>query len=84
MYLGIDPTGESLHLGHLLGVLTLKRAIDCGHRVILLVGGGTAVIGDPSGKDTERSMLSKKKVQANKKKLKQQLIENFLISIRVT
>jgi len=73
LYIGIDPTGESLHLGHLLGVLLLKRAANYGAKVIVIVGGGTSLIGDPSGKDTERPMVDQSVIEANKGKLKQQL-----------
>jgi tyrosyl-tRNA synthetase len=73
LYIGIDPTGESLHLGHLLGVLLLKRAALYGAKVIVIVGGGTSLIGDPSGRDAERPMVDMKVIEANKQKLKTQL-----------
>lgn len=77
LYLGIDPTGDSLHIGHLLGVSLLRRFRESGHKVIVIMGGGTAVIGDPSGKDKERPVVSKEKIESNKKKIKEQL-GNFL------
>lgn len=66
-YLGIDPTGPDLHLGHLTNLLVLKRLINLGHRVILLIGDFTARIGDPTGKDTTRQPLSKDQVKQNMK-----------------
>ncbi len=77
LYYGIDPTGKSLHIGHLLGVSLLKRFWESGHKVIVVMGGGTAMIGDPSGKDEERPVVAKDKVESNKKKIKKQL-ESFL------
>ena len=56
-YLGIDPTADSLHIGHLVGVMILKHLQMCGHRPIALVGGATGMIGDPSGKSQERNLL---------------------------
>ena len=78
-YLGIDLTGDSLHIGHLLGLLTLKRINNFGHRVILLLGGGTTLIGDPSGKEKERPILPAKVIEANKRKIKKQLEKFFEI-----
>jgi tyrosyl-tRNA synthetase len=57
-YVGFDPTAPSLHIGHLLGIVTLRRLQDAGHRPISLAGGGTGLIGDPGGKDNERPVLS--------------------------
>lgn len=76
-YLGIDLTGDSLHIGHLLGILTLKRISNFGHRVILLLGGGTTLIGDPSGKEKERPILPLEVIEANKRKVKKQLEKFF-------
>jgi tyrosyl-tRNA synthetase len=73
LYLGIDPTADSLHIGHLLAFLVLKRAYDAGNKIIVLVGGGTSKIGDPSGKEEERLVLSKEELKKNKEKLKAQL-----------
>ncbi len=53
-YLGIDPTADSLHIGHLVGVMILKHFQMCGHRPVALIGGATGMIGDPSGKSQER------------------------------
>jgi len=57
-YLGADPTADSLHVGHLLAYLVAKRLADAGHRPILVIGGGTGLIGDPSFKNTERPLLT--------------------------
>ena len=56
-YLGIDPTADSLHIGHLVGVMILKHFQMCGHRPLALVGGATGMIGDASGKSQERNLL---------------------------
>lgn len=71
-YLGADPTADSYHAGHLVPILTLKRLADAGHKVMLLVGGGTGMIGDPKEKG-ERSLLDEKTVAQNAKKLRSQL-----------
>lgn len=76
-YFGIDPTGGNLHIGHLVGLLTCKRLVDAGHRAIILMGGGTAMIGDPSGKDAERPMVEEKIIEENKEKLKME-VEKFV------
>lgn len=76
-YLGIDLTADSLHIGHLVGLLTLKRIKNFGHRVILLLGGGTTLIGDPSGKEKERPILPKELIESNKIKIKKQLKKIF-------
>ena len=55
LYSGFDPTADSLHIGHLLPILTLRRFQQAGHRPIALVGGATGLIGDPSGKKAERT-----------------------------
>lgn len=69
IYWGTDPTGGSLHNGHLLGLNTLKRCFAAGNKVIILIGGTTALIGDPSGKRSERVLLSKSEVEKNKRSL---------------
>src|SRR3989344_5565315 len=66
-YLGIDPTGPDIHLGHVTNFLVLKKIINLGHKVILLIGDFTARIGDPTGKDTARQPLSKDQVKENMK-----------------
>jgi len=72
-YAGFDPTADSLHVGHLLPVMALAHMQRCGHRPIVLVGGGTALIGDPSGKNEMRQILSKEDVQKNADSIKAQL-----------
>jgi len=64
-YVGFDPTASSLHVGHLLGVIALARLQRSGHSPIAVVGGGTGMIGDPSGKSQERVLLSRDQVEAN-------------------
>jgi tyrosyl-tRNA synthetase len=72
-YAGFDPTGDSLHVGHLLPLLGLARLQRAGHRPIALVGGGTGMIGDPSGKSQERQLLTREQVQRNVEKIRTQL-----------
>ncbi len=76
-YAGFDPTASSLHVGHLLPLMALARLQRCGHSPIALVGGGTGLIGDPSGKITERALLSAEDVAANVAGIRPQL-ERFL------
>jgi tyrosyl-tRNA synthetase len=76
-YVGIDPTADSLHIGHLVGVMMLKHLQLCGHRPIALVGGATGMIGDPSGKSEERNLLDEQTLRKNQEALKKQL-EKFL------
>ena len=72
-YLGIDPTADSLHIGHLVGVMILKHFQMCGHRPIALVGGATGMIGDPSGKSQERNLLDEETLRRNQEAIKRQL-----------
>ena len=72
-YLGIDPTADSLHIGHLVGVMILKHLQICGHRPIALVGGATGMIGDPSGKSQERNLLDEQTLRHNQEAIKRQL-----------
>jgi tyrosyl-tRNA synthetase len=65
LYAGFDPTADSLHVGHMLGVMVLRRFQKAGHRPIAVVGGATGMIGDPSGKSAERNLLSKEQLQQN-------------------
>ena len=76
-YIGFDPTADSLHVGSLLTVMGLARLQRAGHRPIAIVGGGTGMIGDPSGKSQERTLLSRDAVDANVAGIKRQL-ERFL------
>ena len=72
-YVGIDPTANSLHIGHLVGVMMLKHFQAAGHKPIVLVGGATGMIGDPSGKSQERNLLDEKTLRYNQECLKKQL-----------
>lgn len=72
-YLGIDPTADSLHIGHLVGVMMLKHFQRSGHRPIALVGGATGMIGDPSGKSAERNLLTEETLRHNQECIKKQL-----------
>ncbi|MGO9582818.1 MAG: tyrosine--tRNA ligase [Acidimicrobiales bacterium] len=72
-YQGFDPTSDSLHVGNLLGILTLRRLQEAGHRPILLAGGGTGLIGDPGGKSDERPLLSREQLTANLEGIRGQL-----------
>ncbi len=77
LYCGFDPTADSLHIGHLVPILMLKRFQMAGHHPIALVGGGTGLIGDPSGRSTERTLNAKEDVVEWTEKIKKQL-ERFL------
>ncbi|RSK28191.1 tyrosine--tRNA ligase [Bacillus sp. HMF5848] len=77
LYCGIDPTGDSMHIGHLLPFLTLRRFQQAGHRPIILVGGATGLIGDPSGKKEERQLQTIEQVQDNVQSLQKQLAKIF-------
>lgn len=72
-YLGIDPTADSLHIGHLVGVMMLKHFQRCGHKPIALVGGATGMIGDPSMKSQERNLLDEETLRHNQEAIKKQL-----------
>jgi len=72
-YVGIDPTADSLHIGHLVSVMMLKHFQLCGHKPIVLVGGATGMIGDPSGKSEERNLLDEKTLKHNQDCIKNQL-----------
>jgi len=72
-YVGIDPTADSLHIGHLVGVMMLKHFQIAGHKPIALVGGATGMIGDPSGKSQERNLLDEPTLRHNQECIKKQL-----------
>ena len=72
-YLGIDPTADSLHIGHLVGVMMLRHFQRCGHKPLALVGGATGMIGDPSGKSAERNLLDEATLRHNQACIKEQL-----------
>ncbi|MCQ2224311.1 MAG: tyrosine--tRNA ligase [Paludibacteraceae bacterium] len=76
-YLGIDPTADSLHIGHLVGVMMLRHFQRSGHKPIALIGGATGMIGDPSGKSQERVLIDEEKLRHNQECIKKQL-EKFL------
>lgn len=76
-YVGIDPTADSLHIGHLVSIMMLKHLQLAGHKPIALIGGATAMIGDPSGKAEERKLLTEEEIRRNEIGIKKQL-ENFL------
>ena len=76
-YIGIDPTADSLHVGHFVSLMVASHMQKCGHKPIILVGGGTATIGDPSGKTDMRKMLSREELDYNVECLKRQ-IEKFV------
>ncbi len=72
-YLGIDPTADSLHIGHLCGVMMLRHFQRCGHKPLALIGGATGMIGDPSGKSAERNLLDEATLRHNQEVIKKQL-----------
>ena len=76
-YVGFDPTGRSLHIGHMIPIMMLLHLQRCGHKPVALVGGATGMIGDPSGKSTERNLISLDDVAENVKSIRKQL-EKFL------
>lgn len=72
-YLGIDPTADSLHIGHLCGVMMLRHLQRCGHKPIVVLGGATGMIGDPSGKSAERNLLDEATLRHNQEAIRKQL-----------
>ena len=72
-YVGIDPTADSLHIGHLVSVMILRHFQRCGHKPIALIGGATGMIGDPSGKSAERNLLTEETLRHNQACIKAQL-----------
>ncbi|RJX38001.1 tyrosine--tRNA ligase [Paenibacillus pinisoli] len=78
LYCGVDPTGDSMHIGHLIPFMVLKRFQLAGHRPVILIGGATGTIGDPSGRQTERSLQTLEQVQANVEALTAQLKKLFI------
>jgi len=76
-YIGFDPTADSLHIGHLVQIMTLLQFQQCGHKPLALVGGATGMVGDPSGKSAERNLLSEEVLRHNESCVKKQL-EKFL------
>ncbi len=72
-YVGIDPTADSLHIGHLVGIMMLKHLQLCGHKPLVLIGGATGMIGDPSGKSEERNLLDEATLRKNQEALTMQI-----------
>lgn len=72
-YIGFDPTADSLHVGHFLQLMVMSHMQKAGHKPIALVGGGTAMVGDPTGKTDMRKMLSREEIAANAEKFKKQI-----------
>lgn len=81
LYVGVDPTADSMHIGHIVPMLTLRRFQKAGHRPILLVGGATGMIGDPSGRSTERNLLTAEQIDHNVAGIKKQLERIFDFSV---
>ena len=77
VYLGIDPSADSLHIGNLMGLLVLRRFLEDGHKVILLTGGGTGMVGDPGGKSEERNLLDEETIEKNSKAVAAQIRKVF-------
>lgn len=77
IYVGVDPTADSMHIGHIVPLLTLRRFQNAGHRPVLLVGGATGMIGDPSGRSTERNLLTAEQIDKNVAGLKAQMERIF-------
>ena len=77
LYCGVDPTGDSMHIGHLIPFMMLKRFALAGHHPYVVIGGGTGVIGDPSGRKTERQLQTIEKIHENAAKLKAQFMHLF-------
>ncbi|WP_339225352.1 tyrosine--tRNA ligase [Paenibacillus sp. FSL H8-0332] len=78
LYCGVDPTGDSMHIGHLIPFMMLRRFQLAGHRPVILIGGATGTIGDPSGRQSERSLQTLEQVQANVDALTAQMKKLFL------
>ena len=76
-YIGIDPTADSLHIGHFVSLMVASHMQKCGHKPIILMGGGTATIGDPSGKTDMRRMMSREEINSNVAAIKKQ-VEKFV------
>lgn len=81
-YLGIDPTADSLHIGHLVPLILLKNLVKNGHTAICLIGDGTSIVGDPSGKSEMRKMLEIDDIQKNAKSIEEQ-VKNLIPEIKI-
>ena len=73
LYIGFDPTADSMHVGHMMALMNLRRFQQAGHRPIALVGGATGMIGDPSGKSEDRNLLDEEQLRVNSELMKQQM-----------
>ena len=80
LYCGVDPTGDSMHIGHLIPFMILRRFQLAGHRPVIVIGVATGSIGDPSGRTSERVLHTKEQVQHNVEKLTSQMKRLFLTS----
>lgn len=77
LYWGVDPTADSMHVGQLQGILILRRFLEAGHKLVILVGGGTGMIGDPGGKSEERNLQDNETVDRNTEALRKQFDQLF-------
>ena len=84
LYCGVDPTGDSMHIGHLIPFMMLKRFANAGHHPFVVIGGGTGTIGDPSGRKTERQLQTLDTIKNNAEKLKAQFTHLFGDSENIT
>jgi len=76
-YVGFDPTADSLHVGHFVQLMAMKHMQNCGHKPIVLIGGGTTMVGDPSGRTDMRSMMTKEAIEQNGEVFKKQMSKFF-------
>ena len=77
LYVGVDPTADSMHIGHIVPLLTLRRFQKAGHTPVLLVGGATGTVGDPSGRSEERQLQTMEQINKNVQGLKKQMERLF-------
>lgn len=77
LYWGVDPSADSMHIGQLMGTVVLRRFLEHGHKVIIIVGGGTGMVGDPGGKSEERNLLSDETIKHNTEALRKQFAQLF-------
>lgn len=77
LYWGVDPSADSMHIGQLMGIIAVRRFIEHGHKVIVIVGGGTGMVGDPGGKSEERNLLTDETIKHNSEALRAQFSKLF-------